>query len=228
MSEEIYKDKYLKYKAKYLELKKYEQQGGLLDSGFGLVFTSKENADKLRKAITGGKINGRGDIADLLDRQAYIVFDGKKPAELLESTTRIMKEKMAAAYKVTADVASKTASATVSMASKAATATADAALNQYNKYKDQKEKEAAEKAAYEEFKARRSNASITGAATLVGGAGNLPLTIPTFENKTFDRASSAHREHMISQVAKALGLQITNVQMVSIKFKMLGKPELRD
>ncbi len=228
MSEEIYKDKYLKYKAKYLELKKYEQQGGLLDSGFGLVFTSKENADKLRKAILGGKINGRGDIADLLDRQAYIVFDGKKPAELLESTTRIMKEKMAAAYKVTTDVASKTASATINMASKAATATADAALNQYNKYKDQKEKEAAEKAAYEEFKTRRSNASITGAATLVGGAGDLPLTIPTFENKTFDRASPAHKQHMISQVAKALGIQINDVQMVSIKFKMLGKPELRD
>ena len=114
--DDIYKQKYLKYKAKYLELKRYEQEGGLFDSGFGIVFTSKENATKLRDAITAGKIGGRGDIGNLLDRQAYIIFDGKKPAELLESTSRILKDKASAAMEATKSVASKAASATATAA----------------------------------------------------------------------------------------------------------------
>ena len=237
--EEIYKQKYLKYKAKYIELKRYEQEGGLLDSGFGMVFTSKANAAKLREAIVAGKIGGKGDIADLLDRQAYIVFDGKKPAELLESTSRIMKDKLAAAaeatksaasaaYKVTADVASKAATATANAASQAAAATSAAAmaaknsaLNQYNKYQEQKQREADEKAAFEKFKAQRAT------STLVGGA-DLPLTISTLDNKSFDRANEAHKKHIAAAVAAALGLSIDDVATVSIKFKMFGKPELRD
>jgi hypothetical protein len=83
-----YKQKYLKYKAKYAELKRYEQLGGLFDSGFSTVFTSSENADKLRKAISAGEIKNKDDIANLLDRQAYIVFDGKKIAELLKTTNK--------------------------------------------------------------------------------------------------------------------------------------------
>ncbi len=234
--DEIYKAKYLKYKAKYLELKRIEQQGGLLDSGFGVVITSKANAAKLREAILAGKIGGKGDIADLLDREAYIVFDGKKPAELLESTSRIMKDKLAAAaeatksaaskaYNVTAEVASKAASATAEAASKAAAATAsaamaakDSAMNQYNKYQEQKQKEADDKAAFERFKAQQVK---------VGGA-DLPTTIPTLDNKSFDRANEAHKKHLMEAVAAALGLSADDVAMVSIKFKMFGKPELRD
>ncbi len=239
--DEIYKQKYLKYKAKYLELKRYEQEGGLLDSGFGMVFTSKANAAKLREAIAAGKIGGKGDIADLLDRQAYIVFDGKKPAELLESTSRIMKDKLAAAaeatksaaskaYAISADVASKAATATADLASKAATATAaaavaakDSAMNQYNKYQEQKQKEAAEKAAFEKFKAQQPGS----VKTLFGGA-DLPLTIPTLDGKSFDRANEAHKKHIAAAVAAALGLDVSDVATVSIKFKMFGKPELRD
>ncbi len=239
--DEIYKQKYLKYKAKYLELKRYEQEGGLLDSGFGMVFTSKANAAKLREAIAAGKIGGKGDIADLLDRQAYIVFDGKKPAELLESTSRIMKDKLAAAaeatksaaakaYSVTADVASKAATATADLASKAASATAaaavaakDSAMNQYNKYQEQKQKEAADKAAFEKFKAQQTGSI----KTLFGGA-DLPLTIPTLDGKSFDRANEAHKKHIAAAVAAALGLDVSDVANVSIKFKMFGKPELRD
>lgn len=242
--DEIYKQKYLKYKAKYLELKRYEQEGGLLDSGFGMVFTSKANAAKLREAIAAGKIGGKGDIADLLDRQAYIVFDGKKPAELLESTSRIMKDKLAAAaeatksaaakaYSVTADVASKAATATADLASKAATATAaaavaakDSAMNQYNKYQEQKQKEAADKAAFEKFKAQQTGAPSVP-KTLFGGA-DLPLTIPTLDGKSFDRANEAHKKHIAAAVAAALGLDVSDVANVSIKFKMFGKPELRD
>ena len=243
-SEQIYKQKYLKYKAKYLELKQFEQEGGLLDSGFGMIFTSKANADKLRQAIIAGKISGKGDIANLLDKQAYIVFDGKKPAELLESTSRIMKEKLVAAteasksvaskaYQVTTDFASKAATVTADVASKAAAATAsaavaakDSAMNQYNKYQDQKRKEAEDKAAFEKFKLEKNTTTNT-VATLFGGA-NLPLTIPTLDGKTFDRANEAHKKHIAAAVAAALGLQISDVATVSIKFKMFGKPELRD
>lgn len=238
--DEIYKQKYLKYKAKYLELQRYEQAGGLLDSGFGMVFTSKANADKLRDAITAGKIGGKGDIADLLDRQAYIVFDGKKPAELLESNSRIIKDKLAAAAEVTKSAASKAYAVTADVASKAYTVTADAAtkaasvavaakdsaMNQYNKYQEQKAKEAADKDAFEKFKNQNASKPATP-STLWGGA-ELPLTIPTLDGKSFDRANEAHKKHIAAAVAAALGLQVSDVASVSIKFKMFGKPELRD
>jgi len=236
--DEIYKQKYLKYKAKYLELKSYEQKGGLLDSGFAVVFTSKSNAVKLREAMSAGKIGGRGDIGDLLDRQAYIIFDGKKPAELLESTSRIMKEKLSSAAAVTAavaskaavatvDIASKAAVATVDIASKAATTTAsavvaakDTAVDQYNKYQEQKVKESADKASLEQSKTQ-------SIIKLFGGA-DLPLTIQTLDEKSFDRANEAHKKHIATAVATALGLNVSDVDTVSIKFKMFGKPELRD
>lgn len=231
--DEIYKQKYLKYKAKYLELQRYEQAGGLLDSGFGMVFTSKANADKLRQAIAAGKIGGKGDIADLLDRQAYIVFDGKKPAELLESNSRIIKDKLAAAAEATKSAASKAYAVTADVASKAATATAsvamaakDSAMNQYNKYQEQKAKEAADKDAFEKFKNQNASKPVTP-STLWGGA-ELPLTIPTLDGKSFDRANEAHKKHIAAAVATALGLQVSDVASVSIKFKMFGKPELRD
>lgn len=210
--DEIYKQKYLKYKAKYLELKTYEQQGGLLDSGFAIVFTSKSNAVKLREAMSADKIGGRGDIGDLLDRQAYIIFDGKKPAELLESTSRIMKEKLATAAAVASKAATTTASAVV--------AAKDTAVDQYNKYQEQKVKESADKASLEQSKTQ-------SIIKLFGGA-DLPLTIQTLDGKSFDRANEAHKKHIATAVATALGLNVSDVDTVSIKFKMFGKPELRD
>ena len=241
---EHYKQKYLKYKAKYMELKRYEQEGGLLDNGFGIVFTSKENGTKLREALTAGTIKNKGDIANLLDRQAYIIFDGKKSAELLESTTRIMKDKLSAAASSVASAtktgatmawdATKTGATmayNATTAAAAATATGaialkDAGVNKYAQYQDNKQKEANNKAEFEKFKAQNNgvNASV---AALVGGA-DLPLTIETLNNKSFDRANEAHKRHIASVVATALELSVDNVTTVSIKFKMFGSPELRE
>jgi hypothetical protein len=235
--DEHYKQKYLKYKAKYMELKRYEQEGGLFDSGFGIVFTSKDNAVKLRGAFTAGKIGNKGDIANLLDRQAYIIFDGKKPAELLESTTRIMKDKIAAAAtsvasatKTGADMAWNATKTGATMAASAATAAAiatangaialkDAGVNKYKEYNENKEKEAAVKA--------QSTGATAPVAKLIGG-GVLPLTIATLDNKSFDRANEAHKRHIAAAVAAALELSVDNIATVSIKFKMFGSPELRD
>jgi hypothetical protein len=242
--DEHYKQKYLKYKAKYMELKRYEQEGGLFDSGFGIVFTSKDNAVKLRGAFTAGKIGNKGDIANLLDRQAYIIFDGKKPAELLESTTRIMKDKMAAAAtsvasatKTGADMAWNATKTGATMAASAATAAAiatangaialkDAGFNTYKEYNEKKEKEAADKAQFEKFKAQSTGATAP-VAKLIGG-GVLPLTIATLDNKSYDRANEAHKRHIAAAVAAALELSVDNIATVSIKFKMFGSPELRD
>ena len=241
--DEIYKQKYLKYKAKYMELKRFEQEGGLFDSGFGIVFTSKENAIKLREALTAGKISNKGDIGNLLDRQAYIIFDGKKPAELLESARRIMADKLSAAassvasasktgatmaWNATKTGATMAANATVNAASatyNAGVATANAATNKYAQYKDDKQKAVDDKAAFEQYKLQ--NNVPAQVAKLVGG-GELPLTIATLDNKTFDRANESHKKHIAAQVAAVLELSVDDITTVSIKFKMFGKPELRD
>jgi len=226
--DEIYKQKYLKYKAKYMELKRFEQEGGLFDSGFGIVFTSNSNATKLKEAMIAGKISNKGDIGNLLDRQAYIIFDGKKPAELLESSRRIMADKLSAAASTVAS-ATKTGAtmawnATKTGATMAATATynagvatANAAANKISQYRDNK--------AAEQYNVQINNPAQV--AKLVGG-GDLPLTIATLDNKSFDRANEAHKKHMAAAVAAALELSIDNISTVSIKFKLFGKPELRD
>ena len=87
-----YKQKYLKYKAKYIEQKYYIQKGGILDYGYSVIFTSKNNANKIREAIKSGNINAKEDIANLFDKQAYIIFDGKNYAELLVSNAKIVND----------------------------------------------------------------------------------------------------------------------------------------
>ena len=282
IDELMYKNKYLKYKAKYLELKTLEQQGGLLDSGFAIVFTSTENANKLRDAFAKGSIGSKGSIADLLDKQAYIVFDNKKPAELMESTSRIFKDNVYAA----SAVASKAVTTATNSAIAAASSATNTVVNQYNKYQEDSARKAAEKAAekaeFDKFKTQQSNnaspvvtsnknpvtnsnvkpvtnSNVNPSANsnvnpsvnsnknpvtnynnnpvvtsnvdpneldLVGGDG-LPKTLKTFENKTFDRANENHKEFIRNAVAVALGLDPRNIDMVVIKFKMFGKPELR-
>lgn len=231
--EEVYKQKYLKYKAKYMELKRIEQEGGFLDNGFAIVFTTTSNADDLKREINAGKISGKGGVATLLHRKGYIIFDGNKSAELLEDKYKIMGDavksaaKSAAsstasvatiAYKATTNAAAQAASATV----KAAVAVKDSAVDQYNKYQKQKQKAAEDKAAFALFKAQS-----TPYATLVGGA-DLPLKLPTLNNKSFDRANDNHKKEMAAAVAVALGIDFTEVAMVTIKFKTFGKPEIRD
>lgn len=255
--DELYKQKYLKYKAKYLELKRYEQEGGVFDTGFAIVFTSNDNATKLKTAMAEGKIGGRGDIANLLDRKGYIIFDGKKPAELLESNTRLMKEKLNAAAAATASAATSAYNVSASVASKVATVTTDAAVsvknsavNQYNKYQEQKQKSANDKVANTSATDKVANTSANNKADLIqpktqetnvqdkekademeGGADlplPLPLTIATLDNKTFDRANDSHKKHIANAVAEAFGVSVSDISMVTIKFKMFGRPELRE
>lgn len=240
VNELMYKKKYLKYKAKYTELKSIEQQGGLLESGFSVVFTSTENASKLREAFEKGAIGSKGSIADLLDKQAYIIFDGKKPAELMESNKRIMKEQIAAATAVVksatntamiaasnaASIAASTASSAASSASNAASSATKSIADQYTKYQQSQQKAALEKSKSPQS-VENSLVSPVKEEDLVGGS-NLPKTIKTLDNKTFDRANEAHKKFLINAVAVALNLDPSNITMVIVKFKMFGKPELRD
>ena len=229
--DEIYKQKYLKYKAKYMELKRYEQEGGLLDSGFAIVYTSKDNAAKLKNEMNNGKISNKGDIANLLDRQAYIIFDGKKPAELLESTSRIMKDKLSAAVSATYSAASTAANATykattyaASAAASVANSTYNAATDKYKQYDEQKQKEAAATALVKantpvDQVQKQQAAASPALAKLFGGADlatPLPLTLPTLDNKSFDRANEAHKKFMAASVATAFGRDASNVEGVCL------------
>ena len=127
--EEIYQIKYLKYKQKYIELK-YNQSGGIFDSGYALVFTSSTNAEKLNEAFTNKKINNKNDIAIILNKNAYIIFDSSKTAQLLESNSSIIKDKLSAAASTTKSSLNSAYNTSVSVASKASKA-----LNQMKKIK---------------------------------------------------------------------------------------------
>jgi hypothetical protein len=94
MEDDIYYQKYLKYKTKYLELKK--QEGGLsLKSGLAYIFTSKDNANKLEALFKRQKKTDKGalipnppnrlEIDKLLDGNAYTVWKGEKVMYLNES-----------------------------------------------------------------------------------------------------------------------------------------------
>ena len=284
VDEIMYKKKYLKYKAKYVELKTIEQQGGLLDSGYAIVFTSTQNSTKLKEAFGKGSISGKGSIADILDKEAYIIFDGKKYAELMESNSRIMKDNLYSATAVASSALNTAATGAMSIASTAATGAVSVAstatnsvVNQYTKYQDSVQQEAAKKAAekaeFEKFKAQQANAtsasSVVAPASavvapaipvvapaisvaksnipvaksntapvppsaiveddegdLTGGDG-LPKTIKTLDNKSFDRANENHKNYIKNAVAIALGLNVDNVNMSVVEFKMFGKPELK-
>ncbi len=80
----MYKQKYLKYKSKYTELKKLEQQlgGFTLDDGIMCFFTSTELANKL-KDMFDTKSPKLDQIKEVLHNQAYVVKDGEKQLELV-------------------------------------------------------------------------------------------------------------------------------------------------
>jgi hypothetical protein len=88
LTEEQYRQKYLKYKAKYAALKKMAEEHNA-DGGASIftplrgiyhIITSKEKAASFK---VGDKIKEADDIADMLHKLAYLFKDGDKLAELI-------------------------------------------------------------------------------------------------------------------------------------------------
>ena len=232
----LYKQKYLKYKAKY-----HAQKGGTLESGYGVIFTSKINAIKLRAAMNSGIINNKNDIAKLLDKEAYIVFDGKQSAELLENTSRILNEQVRSVSNTMANVAALT-SFVAATASQAQNITPNKAAQLVTGI-------VADKVAHTGAKiiaanATEINANISKAQNIVAntsaiistvnkagkiqlGGADLPKTINTLENKPYDRVNQLQLNYLKNAIATQLGLKQTDIDVVTIKFKLTEKPELK-
>ena len=93
LTEEQYRQKYLKYKAKYEALK--QQSAGRLHPYFSLtgksgiyhIITSKEIA----KQILGKKYSDENFFSEVLDRAGYMFQDGDTVAELIENTANTVR-----------------------------------------------------------------------------------------------------------------------------------------
>jgi hypothetical protein len=92
--DEIYKQKYLKYKAKYFELKKIEEQMGgfTLDDGIMCFFTSSELATSVKALFDNGKTPKLDKIREVLHNQAYLIEDGDKELELVLKPANLFKK----------------------------------------------------------------------------------------------------------------------------------------
>jgi hypothetical protein len=89
----LYKEKYLKYKGKYIQLKKLEEQMGgfTLDDGIMCFFTSTELATQV-KDMFGTKTPKLDQIKEVLHNQAYVIEDGDKELELVLKPTPLFKK----------------------------------------------------------------------------------------------------------------------------------------
>lgn len=89
----LYKEKYLKYKSKYMELKKIEDQMGgfTLDDGIMCFFTSSELASTV-KEMFDTKSPKLDQIKEALHNQAYVVEDGEKELELVLKPSSVFKK----------------------------------------------------------------------------------------------------------------------------------------
>ena len=84
MEEDIYKQKYLKYKKKYLNL--VEQYGGLtMNDGIKCFFTSEELANQIKSSPKVPKLSA---IVTILNNQAYVINDGENKLDLVTSKSK--------------------------------------------------------------------------------------------------------------------------------------------
>ena len=84
MEEDIYKQKYLKYKKKYLNL--VDQYGGLtMNDGIKCFFTSEELANQIKSSPKVPKLSA---IVATLNNQAYVINDGENKLDLVTSKSK--------------------------------------------------------------------------------------------------------------------------------------------
>jgi hypothetical protein len=89
MEEDIYKQKYLKYKKKYLNL--VEQYGGLtMNDGIKCFFTSEELANQIKSSPKVPKLSA---IVTILNNQAYVINDGESKLDLVISKSKSKSKK---------------------------------------------------------------------------------------------------------------------------------------
>lgn len=116
MQNDIYYQKYLKYKAKYMELKK--QEGGVtLKNGDYVFFCSKDEADKICKATSegsagtsSGKAPSLNEINKILHKIAYRGAEGETKIEKVRTSVN-QASKMLSSVKKNIAASSITASA---------------------------------------------------------------------------------------------------------------------
>jgi hypothetical protein len=89
----LFKEKYLKYKSKYMNLKKLESQlgGFTFDDGIMCFFTSNKLADKIKDMFTV-KAPKLDQIKEVLHDQAYMIKDGEKEFELTLKPKSVFKK----------------------------------------------------------------------------------------------------------------------------------------
>lgn len=90
--EMFYKEKYLKYKSKYLELKQIEEQMGgfTLQDGILCFFTSDKLAAKIQEMFKG-KATKLEQIKEILHNESYVIKDGERDLELVLKTKGLKK-----------------------------------------------------------------------------------------------------------------------------------------
>lgn len=114
----LYEDKYFKYKNKYINLKaqmgeldedQLDQSGGFLaiKTGTAAIFTSADRANRIKNAFESGKPLNKLELDSILDREAYIIFEGENQMNLVENPARKVKEVAAKVGKVVAEKATE-------------------------------------------------------------------------------------------------------------------------
>jgi len=84
LDEEMYKEKYLKYKTKYFELKEIEEQlGGRIPgmnseyrNGIYVIFVGTHEEQEVSRLLDSGKVGNLKEIINILGDKAYKVLDG--------------------------------------------------------------------------------------------------------------------------------------------------------
>jgi hypothetical protein len=118
MEFDFFEDKYYKYKNKYINLKSQiqnvdddnnDQSGGFLaiKTGTAAIFTSADRAAKIRNVFESGKSLNKLELDSILDREAYIVFEGENQMNLVENPARQVKEVAAKVGKVVSEKAAE-------------------------------------------------------------------------------------------------------------------------
>ncbi len=212
LSSDGYYDKYLKYKAKYLQLKSIEQEGGILELGDGVIFTTKQVALKLRADIKSRLIRTATDFYATLTNQAYIIVNGMKHAELVKKT----KEREQAKEEMKVKEKDK----------KIETKDKKSDTTQVKTESKDKKSEIIEVKIESKDKKSESKDKKLETKEQDGGS-KLPEKIPNFNKEKFDSLNENHRKYLRSAVALLFKLNENEIDLVDASFRRSGFPQLK-
>ncbi len=213
LSSDGYYDKYLKYKAKYLQLKSIEQEGGILELGDGVIFTTKQVALKLRADIKSRLIRTATDFYATLTNQAYIIVNGMKHAELVKKTKEKeqAKEEMKVKEQAKEEMKVKEKEKKLDTESKG------------------KELKSESKEVKNIIKIEELNKDLkkTEDKKQQDGGSELPKKIPNFNKERFDSLNENHRKYLKNVVASLFKVNENEIELVDASFRRMGFPQLK-